>query len=317
MKHYVSSFIAVVLASVASSCTQTTDGVILIDQHRALAGNITPGDAPGFPVTISAPGSYRLASNLTVPTGLTGILIKADHVTLDLNGFIILGRLEEGTGNPDGISDDDGSVQGVTIRNGTIAGFRRGVALGTSDEIDIAGITVTDSHDRLPDAAIMVRDYSKITESKVYRNRAGGISCRRDCTIRQNVVFGNAFGIGADTNSTVAGNTSSQNDREGIYCEGTCVIIENTLYGNGNGGIHTGYGSLINHNTLFMNRGSFSVSCWENCVITENVVYGGDDYATEVGCPSIIMGNVAWSNKLFNYLSGLAPCIRVNNSPAP
>jgi len=95
------------------------------------------------------------------------------------------------------------------------------------------------------------------------------------------------------------------------------VIIENNLYGNGYGGIHTGYGSLINHNTLFMNRGSFSILCWENCVITENVVYGGDDYAIEAGCPSIIIGNVAWSNKLFNYLSGNAPCITVNNSPAP
>jgi len=319
MRHYVSSFIAVVLASVASSCSQTTDGVILIDQRRALAGNITPGDDPGFPVTISASGSYRLASNLTVPTGLTGILIKADHVTLDLNGFIIRGRLEEGTGNPDGISDDDRPVQGVTIRNGTIAGFRRGVALATSEEIDVAGITVTDSHDRSPDAAIMVGDYSKITESKVYRNRAGGINCRSDCTIRQNIVFANAgWGIAADINSTVAGNTSSQNDSAGISCEGTCVIIENTLYGNGYGGISTGYGSLINHNTLLMNRDAAGIICFEDCVITENVVYGGDFYyAIEAVCPSIIMGNLAAANKLFNYLSGIAPCITVNNSPPP
>src|SRR5260370_1213800 len=158
MKHYISSFIAVVLASVASSCTQTTDGVILIDQHRALAGNITPGDAPGFPVTISASGSYRLASNLTVPTGLTGILIKANHVTLDLNGFIIRGSVTERTGNADGISDDDIPVQGVTIRNGTIAGFRHGVGLATSGEIDAAGIHGTESHH----VAILVRDYSNI-----------------------------------------------------------------------------------------------------------------------------------------------------------
>jgi len=35
------------------------DGVVLIDQSHALAGSITPGDAPGFPVTITQPGSYR------------------------------------------------------------------------------------------------------------------------------------------------------------------------------------------------------------------------------------------------------------------
>ena len=39
--------------------TWAVDGVILIDQNKALAGNVTPGDTPGFPVTISLPGSYR------------------------------------------------------------------------------------------------------------------------------------------------------------------------------------------------------------------------------------------------------------------
>jgi hypothetical protein len=313
MKHYVSSFIAVVLASVASSCTQTTDGVILIDQHRALAGNITPGDAPGFPVTISASGSYRLASNLTVPTGLTGILIKANHVTLDLNGFIIRGRWTEGTGNPDGISDDDIPVQGVTIRNGTIAGFRHGVNLATSGEIDVAGINVTESHDD----AIMVGDYSKIAESKVYRNGRDGIKCLKDCTIRQNTVFVNGgWGIVADINSTIAGNTSSQNNRSGIGCENTCVIIENTLYGNGDGGIVSS-ASLINHNTLLLNRTTASIWCTQFCVITENVLYGGDNYAIVTDCPSIIMGNMAAANNLFNYVASNTPCITQNNYPPP
>jgi len=68
------------------------DGVVLIDQNHALAGNITPGDAPGFPVTISQSGSYRLAGNLTVPDlNTTAIQITADFVTLDLNGFSIIG----------------------------------------------------------------------------------------------------------------------------------------------------------------------------------------------------------------------------------
>ena len=40
------------------------DGVTLIDQNKALAGSVTPGDTPGFPVTISQPGSYRLSGNL-------------------------------------------------------------------------------------------------------------------------------------------------------------------------------------------------------------------------------------------------------------
>ena len=36
------------------------EGVIDINQARALAGGVTPGDTPGFPVTVSQSGSYRL-----------------------------------------------------------------------------------------------------------------------------------------------------------------------------------------------------------------------------------------------------------------
>src|SRR3954466_7347380 len=68
------------------------DGVVLIDQNRAMAGNVTPGDTPGFPVTLSQPGNYRLVGNLTVAdVDTTGIQIVSDSVTLDLNGFTISG----------------------------------------------------------------------------------------------------------------------------------------------------------------------------------------------------------------------------------
>ena len=47
-----------------------SDGVIEINQARALQGGVTEGDTPGFPVTISQSGSYRLTGNLTVPGGV-------------------------------------------------------------------------------------------------------------------------------------------------------------------------------------------------------------------------------------------------------
>ena len=42
------------------------DGVIEINQARAMAGGITAGDNPGFPVNLTESGSYRLTSDLTV-----------------------------------------------------------------------------------------------------------------------------------------------------------------------------------------------------------------------------------------------------------
>src|SRR5436190_8539455 len=78
---------------VASLPARAVDGVIEINQKAALAGGVTAGDAPGFPVTIDASGSYRLTGNLSVDHKTTAIQVTAAaaDVEIDLNGFSILG----------------------------------------------------------------------------------------------------------------------------------------------------------------------------------------------------------------------------------
>ena len=86
--------LSTLLLGLASSAW-AADGVVLINQSKAEAGNVTPGDAPGFPVTISESGSYRLSGNLTVPDANTTAISTTRnvvlHMTLDLNGFAIRG----------------------------------------------------------------------------------------------------------------------------------------------------------------------------------------------------------------------------------
>lgn len=48
-----------------------------ITHKQALAGNVTPGDAPGDPVTISVPGHYVLKGNLQMPAEAGGIYVPA------------------------------------------------------------------------------------------------------------------------------------------------------------------------------------------------------------------------------------------------
>ncbi len=119
-----------------------------IDQNKALAGNVTPGDAPGFPITISVPGSYKLMSNLQVPQGTAGITITASRVTLDLNGFTIEGpnvctinsstvscSLPVVTG-AHGVAAFSGTDH-IVVRNGNVQGMQdRGVFLrGSSSTV--------------------------------------------------------------------------------------------------------------------------------------------------------------------------------------
>lgn len=60
------------LGTVATRAT-SGDGVIEINQHAAVAGDITAGDTAGFPVTLSVEGGYRLTSNLAVSAGVMAV----------------------------------------------------------------------------------------------------------------------------------------------------------------------------------------------------------------------------------------------------
>src|SRR5215831_1432982 len=115
---------------------------VLINQDNAIAG-IDSNDAPGFPVTISEPGSYRLSSNLYTG-GQTGIVILVSDVTIDLNGFSIRGN----AGLRVGIFADNRinhNLVGIVIRNGTISNFRDGIDLGLSTQSIVERIGVHDN----------------------------------------------------------------------------------------------------------------------------------------------------------------------------
>jgi hypothetical protein len=126
---------ATLLAGATSAFAQAT-----IDHNKALAGGINPGDAPGYPITLSQPGSYKLMSNLVVPAGQGGVEITANNVTLDLNGFSIVGprscscndstKLVTCTSIP--VATAGIALQGdnLQLRRGTVQGFTRGVQIG-------------------------------------------------------------------------------------------------------------------------------------------------------------------------------------------
>jgi hypothetical protein len=205
------------------------DGVILIDQNKALAGNVTPGDTPGFPVTISQPGSYRLDSNLTVPdVNTTAIVIAADNVTIDLNGFAILGNnvcafvsingsisfscipgggVGHSTGN--GIMTAINQAHSnITIRNGTIQGMG---AYG----VDLVGRSLL------------------VEQMHVTSNGDDGILAD-NAVVKDNIVQSNGgYGINL-TSGIVSRNWTSANGGAGIaILEGTVVsnFSKNNQYG--------------------------------------------------------------------------------------
>lgn len=139
-------FTALVLLG-ASFEAFAADGTLEINQACAQVGCFA-GDTAGFPVTITgaAGTSYLLTSDLNLASegsGTHGVQISGAYVTLDLNGFSIIGPNScTGTGaalsctfaaGGNGVNIVD-PAYGVTVKNGTLrnmAGFgAQGVGRG-------------------------------------------------------------------------------------------------------------------------------------------------------------------------------------------
>ena len=89
-----------------------------------------PASAAGFPIVISQPGSYYLATNITGVAPKAGISIQSSGVTLDLNGFQLIGV----GGSLSGITVPN-FVSNVSVRNGVVrswggTGIEAGVVTG-------------------------------------------------------------------------------------------------------------------------------------------------------------------------------------------
>src|SRR5436305_5699126 len=84
---------AILLTAIACvvSAGEVFAKAVVITQSNALNGNITPGDAPGFPITLSKSGSYIFESDILPAAGMNGIEVTAPYVTIDLNGFLLHG----------------------------------------------------------------------------------------------------------------------------------------------------------------------------------------------------------------------------------
>jgi hypothetical protein len=256
-----------IFAAIPSSL-YAVDGVVLIDQSHALAGNVTPGDAPGFPVTISQSGSYRLSGNLVVPdVTSSGIQITAPYVTLDLNGFGIIGPVvctfsstdaatcppaTDGIGIRAASATGEGGPAGVKVFNGTVRGMGGSgifiTGLGSSVEkvtadgnggfgMIVAGRVVHSSANINGQSGIFA---TTVGDSNANNNHLDGITldAAGGVSIGNVASFNGRNGILAP-NGTVTGNTVVRNVAFGISATCPSSIVANTVVGNTAGSIDT------------------------------------------------------------------------------
>lgn len=253
--------------------------VVVLAAQPALADRI------GTCTTIDKPGSYVLTRNLASSGDC--LVVAADFVTIDLDGWMITG--DGSTGG--GVTDRGASRQAIAVRNGTITGFEIGVFLGATSGVLVEDVRAIDNED----GGISVGGRSIVSGSTA--SGRIGITAGFLSNISGNVASGSECGILADQGSTISGNTGSGGSFNGLCAGPESTISGNTFVG-AEFGISAGPGSTIISDTV---RGINGIVAGLGSSVIGNTARDADgDNGIRVDCPSNVIGNTATG-----YLNGL------------
>ena len=273
------------LILVPMSTAVASDGVREINQICATQTGCFPGDAAGYPVTLSAPGSYVLTSNLSFnsvlgPPGANLIEITGDRISLDLNGFGLRcsNALTGATCTGSTASGIEISGDAVRIWNGLVSGMpRSGIeTVGAADEIVIEGVQVSQNGfagiDLGGQNSIVRNVHStsnggpgiengdlesrqgSVTERCIARGN-GGDGIRAYGVVRNNVVRENGGRGVFALSDLIEGNQIEDNEGDGIRVAGGALVVGNLISANAGVGISGSFSFTYRGNTITSNQG--------------------------------------------------------------
>lgn len=262
-RHALTLTLGIALSASLASSALAGDGRAELNQACAVGGCFA-GDEPGFPIEITAPGSYVLTSDL-VYAGTEGVVVvAADFVSVDLSGHTVDGQ---GSGNVgSGIAADDAFNRvGMYVHGGRVINCgNAGVSASKASLVHDIRASGSASN------GIMASPGSVLMSNVSWNNNATGMFPNSDSVARMNTVYGNMWGILAFGASVLEGNTARDNTADGIQAYTGSVASRNTSTGNTNVGIQGGHGVVMEGNTVHDNgRG---LRCDEGCNLRDNTV---------------------------------------------
>jgi parallel beta-helix repeat protein len=272
----------------------------------AIGGLLTLASRPALASTLSC--GTTITANTTLHADLTncagdGLVIGADHITLDLHGHTIDGDAIPSASDPNAGIRLAGH-HGVTLTGGTVQEFDTGVLLDAAPSNRLRRLTVlrsapgrgillenhSDGNDiegntsasNTRGAIVMVEsDYNHIRGNTVRDNPAGEIAGH---TTAHNRIERNFAGVSVDEGSNdnvIAANTATGSGEVGIFAQGDRnLLIGNRVAHKSNDIIFSG-----DHNSIVGNVLTDPVACEEDPSC-------GLGISAEGGAENLIAGNV-------------------------
>ena len=262
---------------------------VLLPQIIFAQGSLTPPGPPApsmktlaqieprtpisaLPFTINQSGSYYLTTNLTGVSGQSGIIVQARNVTIDLNGFEIVGVAGAASGIFAGPS-----LTNLVVRNGTVRNWpNHGLAVASVAQGRYEALRLLHNSS----GGISAGVGSLVTDCNLERNgtptavlislQTGTGSIVRNCVVRASIGDGIRVGYG----SSVIDCVIEECDGDGLFTDESCTVrgcavtlssfagidtgpgntIEGCSFGfNGDAGILAGEGTTIKNSTTYAN----------------------------------------------------------------
>jgi parallel beta-helix repeat protein len=295
-----------------------------IEPRKEINAANTPGDS-GNAFIISQPGSYYLTGNLSGLGPKNAISIRADDVTLDLNGFALLGaqvfsirgiivpaaqrnlRILNGTVRNWPVCIDAENATDSVFENLRIA-LSGGAGLSTG-----ANAAVKDCVSQGNTGLGIRTGPGSIVEKCVARGNGNfGILLGGNSVLKKSVADGNAgVGMSIGRGSTVSDCTATSNQTAGLIVSVNSIVSGCTATDNGTAGIGANEGCTISQCTATGNETGISTSggaTLVGCTASRNTSYGifHGGNGTVSGC------TVAW-NGAHGIASGSNNQILANN----
>jgi hypothetical protein len=259
-----------------------------VEPRVAINAENTPGDATCV-YRITRTGSYYLTGMLQGQPGKHGILIAANGVTIDLNGYDLVGNV----GSSTGIRVAFAGLRDITVMNGSVRAWGgNGVDLAALEPKGsrVVGVRASGSD------FTGIKVHSGVIEScTATGNDRDGIDLASgvvtSCQASENGQHGFELGYGVVATECMA----LENVSMGIHGNGAVTISSSVARQNGLHGILTSSGSVVRDCTSHSNEGhgiwtggSANIS---NCHANDNAIHG-----ILAGQYSLVLNNSAISN---------------------
>jgi parallel beta-helix repeat protein len=263
-----------------------------VEPRIAINATNTPGDANSL-YKITQPGSYYLTGNITGVAGKHGIEIAASGVSLDLNGFDLVGVA--GMGAFDGVSVGLAGRTNLTIRNGSVRGWGRD-GINCADLLTLGGCVEDIAASGNAARGIATGSLSSVTGCTAVNNgghgiESGGTSTLRGCTAYDN--GGN--GIDIDIASTILNCTASNNGGSGVRAGSASTLTGCVAYFNTGDGIGIISGCTLSACTAGSNQaaGFFAI---DSCTFVACTSRGNDGHGIVAGASTTVLDSTVTQN---------------------